>query len=70
MADFCKQCSIENFGSDYGDLANLSTEKNTKNGIFPVVMCEGCGTIQVDHEGTCLSCYKQHAGWKNYGKEK
>jgi len=55
MADFCKQCSIENFGEDFGDLADLSTEESTKMGLFPVALCEGCGLILVDHTGKCVS---------------
>lgn len=62
MDDFCKQCSIEIFGEDFRDLAELSTEDDTKNGLYPVVICEGCGCIQVDHEGACVSpdCAKHH----------
>ena len=56
MADFCKQCSIKEFGEDFQDLAGFSTETDTKDGLFPVVMCEGCGPIQVDHTGKCVSC--------------
>lgn len=55
MADFCKKCSINMFDSDYGDLKGLSTEEDTNNGLFPVVICEGCGPIQVNHEGVCVS---------------
>jgi hypothetical protein len=55
MADFCSQCSIEGFGEDHRDLAGLSTEKDTNDGLFPVVLCEGCGPIQVDHNGSCVS---------------
>lgn len=62
MADFCKQCGIEIFGEDLGDLAGLSTEENTAAGLYPVVLCEGCGCIQVDHTGQCVSddCLKKH----------
>lgn len=52
MADFCKQCSIEQFGEDFGDLAGLCDYDNDA-----VVICEGCGFINVDHEGTCVSAY-------------
>jgi hypothetical protein len=55
MADFCKQCSEQMFGKDFKELANLSTEEDTKNKMFCVVICEGCGTIQVDHEGNCVT---------------
>lgn len=60
MADFCAKCSIETFGKDYGDLANLSTPEQTAAGLFPVVICEGCGTVQVDHLGKCVTPDCEH----------
>lgn len=62
MADFCKQCSIEIFGEDFGDLRGLSTPGDTEQGLYAVVICEGCGGTQVDHEGKCVSdhCLKGH----------
>ena len=62
MADFCKQCSIELFGKDFGDMEGLSTAEHTESGLYPHVLCEGCGGIQVDHEGRCVSsdCLKKH----------
>jgi hypothetical protein len=62
MADFCKQCSIKIFGEDSKDLAGLSLPEDTKNGLFPIALCEGCGAIQIDHEGTCIStdCLAKH----------
>lgn len=58
MADFCKQCSVEMFGKDFGDLANLCEDKTA----LPVVICEGCGVVQVDHSGQCVSedCAENH----------
>ena len=67
MADFCKACSIHHFGKDYNDLAGLSTEKQTKEGRYPVVLCEGCGAIQVDHEGRCVSNDCLEAGKPGHG---
>jgi len=55
MADFCKKCSIAMWGKDFGDLAGLSKPEDTENGLYPVVICEGCGPIQVNHEGICIS---------------
>ena len=55
MADFCRQCSIYMFGKDYGDLKGLSSEEDTKNELYAIALCEGCGLIQVDHEGNCVS---------------
>ena len=63
MADFCKQCSIETFGEDFGDLADL-TEGDKE---FVVrVLCEGCGYCVVDWTGTCVAkgCDKKHGELK------
>lgn len=56
MADFCKKCSIKNFGVDYQDLANITTEDDTNAGYYSsVILCESCGPIQVNHLGECIS---------------
>lgn len=55
MADFCMQCSLELFQIDFGDLAGMSTREDTYKGLFCFALCEGCGPIQVDHEGRCVS---------------
>jgi len=62
MADFCKQCSIENFGEDYGDLAQLRPEVKLEDGEGFAVLCEGCGSALVIHDGTCIAryCDKEH----------
>ena len=62
MADFCKQCSIELFGEDYGNFKGLTLEKDWKDNKACIVLCEGCGYIQVDPEGNCVSkdCLKKH----------
>lgn len=65
MADFCLQCSLEMFGPDIeNDLKGISSETDTKAGLFPLVLCEGCGPIQVDHTGKCVSedCLENHRG--------
>jgi hypothetical protein len=54
MADFCKACSIDNFGRDYGDLRGLGPKCDEGYG-YPVI-CEGCGFILVDHLGNCFKC--------------
>ena len=63
MADFCSQCSIDTFGADYDDHKGHSTEQNTKDGLYCTVICEGCGIIQVNHLGECVSpdCLVDHA---------
>lgn len=54
MADFCKECSIEMWGSDTKDLAGLITKEEVAEGLGAVVICEGCGVIRVDYEGKRL----------------
>ena len=55
MSEFCKQCSEQLFGRDYHDLSGLSTPEDTAKKLYPVVLCEGCGPIQVNHLGECMS---------------
>lgn len=72
MAAFCKQCSIETFGKDFEEHAGLSTPEKTKAGIYPVVICEGCGPVQVDHTGACVSvdCAEKHGVEHKPGKKR
>ena len=51
MANFCRDCSIAMFGRDFGDLAGISTEKDTAEGRYAQTICEGCGFVLVDHNG-------------------
>jgi len=62
MADFCKQCSIENFGEDSKDLANIGTVANLEKDYGWTALCEGCGMTIVDNQGRCISkhCDKRH----------
>ncbi len=54
MADFCKQCALNIFGEDSGDFAGISKAEDTANHTYALVICEGCGATQVDHEGRCV----------------
>ena len=67
MAEFCKACSIELFGRDTGGLAGITTKKNEQQGRAVIVICEGCGVIQVDNEGNCISPDCQKAGHPGHG---
>lgn len=49
MADFCKQCSINALGEDYGDMAGICKPNEVAN-----VLCESCGPTSVDHTGQCV----------------
>ena len=56
MADFCKQCCKTHLGMDnHTDFKGISTEEDTNNNLYPVVLCEGCGATQVNHLGECVS---------------
>lgn len=63
MSDFCLQCSEDLKAPEgWSDFSGLSREKDTKQGYFSNVLCEGCGPIQVDHKGRCVAigCLKEH----------
>lgn len=49
MSDHCKSCIPE-----FNDLVGITTLDAWKEGKAAVVLCEGCGPIQVDPEGFCL----------------
>ncbi len=49
MADFCKQCAEEiGFESDFIDI-------NLKKGLYHMNLCEGCGPIQTNGKGECIT---------------
>ena len=62
MADFCRQCSVQLFGEDFGDLAGITKAEQEAEGLYALALCEGCGPIQVDHAGDCVSkdCLCKH----------
>lgn len=56
MADFCKACSDKLYGPDMPpDLGGITKEPEWLQGKAVAVLCEGCGPIQVDPEGNCVS---------------
>jgi hypothetical protein len=66
MADFCKECSIEIFGRDFGDLAKLLSKDNYTATTVASALCEGCaGFISVDYEGNCRSTACPKHGKRN-----
>lgn len=67
MADYCKQCSIDLFGSDRRDLAGITSGRDWRNGLADVVTCEGCGVIQIDPEGNCVSRDCECSGKSGHG---
>ena len=69
MAEFCMRCSLELFGEDYGDFARLTTKRQYAHGRAAVVLCEGCGCIQVDPKGRCITkdCLKSNNKFHTIG---
>lgn len=66
MADFCKQCSLETFGRDYRELAELLDKEHYIDGYGSSALCEGCGPTVVDYEGKCMTvCIKKHGCTSN-----
>jgi predicted nucleic-acid-binding Zn-ribbon protein len=59
VADFCKQCSIEIFGEDHGDLKGIGEYRDKlpdiDNSLGWFAICEGCGYTIVDDDGQCIS---------------
>lgn len=55
MADYCYQCSLAVWGEDYGDFAGATPVVSFMIGEAALVLCEGCGPIQVDPAGRCIS---------------
>ena len=55
MANYCRQCSEEYLGEDFGDFA--SSFKGIRE-----VTCDGCGFTEVNQDGECLNpnCTKWH----------
>ena len=68
MADFCQQCSLEMFGMDVRELAELGP----KGSVLPpehgwTALCEGCGPTLVDQDGKCIAAYCPEHGSKAKG---
>ena len=65
MGEYCFACSQEIFGRDSLDFKGITPEVDFRKGKACTVLCEGCGKIQVDPSGKCLSagCFKSgHPG--------
>lgn len=53
MAEYCVQCA-EYWGFE-PDFKGLVTREEWDRGLAAIVVCEGCGIIQVDPRGNCAS---------------
>jgi len=67
MADFCKQCSIDILGQDFGDLAGFTSVRDWEKGLAVIEICEGCGIINVDPLGNCVSQHCSCNGKPGHG---
>lgn len=67
MADFCRACSIEMFGKDFRELANITLPESWADGRAAANICEGCGIIQLDPDGNCVSRDCTKAGEVGHG---
>jgi len=57
MADYCYQCTEGHLGEPpkTNSLRGLTTPEDNDNDLYAIVICEGCGFVQVDHLGRCVS---------------
>jgi hypothetical protein len=54
MAEFCNQCAKE-MGLPPGDFAGITELEDYLKGFACIVVCEGCGDIDVDPAGNCVT---------------
>lgn len=70
MADFCKQCAIDMFGEDTGNLRGLITkaqfEMEGEDAVAASGICEGCGANYFDHEGARVRPSDDLTKWVHY----
>ena len=67
MADFCKQCSLSEFGEDFGDLKGLGMGRPLPLDHGWLALCEGCGPITVNENGECMSLDCLEKGHQAHG---
>lgn len=66
MAEFCEACAAA-LGHPYGDFRGVTKQEDLENGKAAVVLCEGCGPIQVNEAGFCISGDCLKAGQVGHG---
>ena len=72
MADCCYDWYKFMFGNKMGecDLAGLISREEVDQGLAVQVLCEGCGVIQVDHNGQKIPWIEKDndvTEWENEG---
>ena len=71
MAHFCEKCTSELFGGEIeNDFKGLITQKEIDDGYVVRVLCEGCGTVEVDPEGVVLKVIKPAEKLQDYDYDK
>lgn len=68
MAEFCEACNREMFNMP-SDFKGLTSNKAWSEGKAALVLCEGCGPIQVNPAGECVSKNCTKTGQLCHGKE-
>ena len=69
MAEFCRQCTWELFGEDRSDLDHFGKGKPPlEPGYGYPCICEGCGFILVDDNGSCIEEACLEKGHPKYKK--
>jgi len=63
MADFCKKCSIDMWGRDTKDLADLITPEQAADGFAATGICEGCGSVYFDIGGNAVTPSEDYSQW-------
>jgi len=66
MAEFCRGCS-KDLNLPGVDLEGVTSQEEWDKGKAALVVCEGCGSIQVDPKGNCVSGDCFEAGRKGHG---
>jgi len=71
MGDLCKQCSVDIFGEDFGDMKGIGGGGTLEEGEGWRALCEGCGPTVVDDEGRCVcpTCLKKHGAINGHDHE-
>lgn len=69
MADFCKDCAIEMWGCDTGDLKGLISPERFGDKDDPeaaVALCEGCGASYFNPDGERVRPSEDRAALERY----
>jgi hypothetical protein len=69
MAEFCVACAKE-LGFPETDFRGLTSQADWDKGLAAIALCEGCGVIQVDPRGNCVSPGCLRDGQPGHGGKK